>query len=127
MFKKCLFTVLCLGLMFSLSYAGTKTITATWDHVPEADLEGFTLVARDGPGGTELQNWDIPYTGETEFEATVPITVPDGAATEVCFVVNAYDTSENHSEWSNEACITVDELPPNAPTNMTVIIQVVTP
>ena len=128
MLKRCLFTILCLGLMLGVSYGGSKTVVATWDKSPvEADLAGFTLEAMNGSGGTVLQNWDIPYTGQADFTATVPIIVPDGAATEVCFHVNAYDTSANESAWSNEACVTLDFAPPGACTNMSVTIQVTTP
>ncbi len=106
--------------------ADTKELIFEWTKdVIENDLAGFTLYEYDGSGVLTGMIFDIPYTGQTDFSYTETIAVPAGIVTKMCYTVDAYDTSGNHSNKSNQACKDIDFEVPGECTEFKVTIKVI--
>lgn len=112
----------------STVYGGERDLTFTWTKdVIEEDLAGFTLHEYQIIDGEVVTGRliDIPYTGETDFLHAEVITLPNGSEYQYCYTVSAYDTSDNKSGESNQACVKIDFLAPGGATEFTVTIKVV--
>ena len=126
--RKYLLVVLALLLFASVCFAGTKTLTATWQQaIPtENDLAGWKLYKATVAGGPYTLDRTIPYVSQqTTYTSSAPITVPDGQLTTLYFVLSAFDTSGNESGKSNEVQVQIDFLPPGNPFQL--IITITTP
>lgn len=110
------YLTLTLVLLLSSTLAQAQSLGVTLSWTDQANNEdGFHIYRRaeSDPSPALLQ--EIP-TADTE---TFDDTVPDGTQ-RWCYTVTAYNTA-GESDSSNEACSkTFAELPPNAPTGLTV-------
>lgn len=70
-------------------------VTLKWDANAEGDLAGYRLYYRTFDGE---YNFDVPSWDGNNITCEVILSDPG------CFVVIAYDTSNNVSEVSNEVC-----------------------
>ncbi len=110
-YKKILTTLLLLTLPLTLAGCGGSgsgssigSVTLTWDApttnadgTPLTDLAGYKIYYRTSSGsyGTPI---DVSYENATNY------TVDSLSSGTWCFVVTAYDTSLNESDYSNEVC-----------------------
>ncbi len=116
------------------------TICLEW-VAPTENIDGSVLTDLDGyrvywhlAGEIYSAFIDIPDEGLTEFTSpataiNIPSPGPDGGDVLVSFVMTAYDDDGNEGPRSNEAIKTVtfsDTLPPEAPQQLNVIINVTT-
>lgn len=137
LFVACVFL---LSASVTISCAGQNTVTFEWEQPGDiSDLQEWRLYVSDVPGGpyddgqTYLEDpagtpvdWVvIPYSGVpgATYEAPAIIVVPDAAETNLCFVVNAWDTDGNFSGNSNEVCEDFDFLGPGIPYNFKIKIK----
>lgn len=122
-----LLSILFLIVLLSLeAQADSKDLTFEWTKdVIEKDLAGFTLYEYDGSGVATGNTFDIPYTGQTDFSHAEIITVPAGVVTRMCYAIDAYDTSGNQSNKSNQACKDIDFEAPGECTEFKIILKVI--
>lgn len=103
-------------VMFSIppsAFAGTSSVTLAWDApttnadgTPLTDLAGYKLYY--GPSsGNYTQNIDVGAV--ITYKAA---NLPDGL---YFFVVTAYDTMGNESDYSNEVSTILDTAKPGKP------------
>lgn len=103
-------------VMFSIppsAFAGTSSVTLQWDApttnadgTPLTDLAGYKLYY--GPSsGNYIKNIDVGNV--TTYKASA---LPDGS---YYFVVTAYDTGGNESDYSNEVHSILDTMKPGKP------------
>ena len=100
-------------------------VTLAWDANSETDLAGYKIYYGKTSGG--------PYDGSGSTDGASPVVVPlssllNPASPEFtvhglpigtyCFVTTAYDTEGYESLYSNEACTS----PPNSPPNLAPIL-----
>lgn len=90
----------------------TSTISVQFSHGGEDDLAGFHLFYR-ATGGEYALGYSIPLAEYIAPPAwmSLPISLPPGNYT---FVATAFDNAGNESAYSNEAALTVPNLPPAA-------------
>lgn len=96
--------------------AYAKTVELDWNDNIETDLAGYNVyqstVSNDYVKGAFI-------TTVTESTATVEVTV-EGT---YFWVVTAFDTSNNESGFSNEVTLTYDLTPPDNPTGLQALWQ----
>ena len=97
------------GLGVSISSVGAQppwTVRLAWTANTETDLAGYHLFHTSVQGVYDLQNpVDTPEASDVEAQTIVG----DGFH---CWVLTAFDFSNNESGISNEACITLpDDVP----------------
>ena len=123
-----------------IACGGQNTVTFEWEQGGDiSDLQEWKLYVSETPGGpyddgqAYLQDplgnpvdWVvIPYSGTpgATYQADAIIIVPDAATTNLCFVVNAWDTDGNFSGNSNEVCEDFDFLGPGIPYNFKIKVK----
>lgn len=120
------FLILC-----SVSIATAWDVTFQWDANPESDIGGYKLYQGTKSGGPYQQvdcepdnadNKDIrldmlPDAANPEWTILVP---NDG---HYYWVVTAFDTSGNESDYSNEVNARLDATPPAPPTGLKALVQ----
>lgn len=136
--KKAVIAAICIVFLASLVWSsmpataqGTskdKTLTFMWEQELHPDLAGWKLyeVTQPTPGGAKVYTHlvDIPYTAPaTTFQSNYTLQAPVGQTTTKLYVLTAFDTSGNQTEYSNEASVTVDFQPPPKPMNLRITIQ----
>lgn len=108
-------------------FAGEKNLTATWQQVlpsPNDLLKWEIWYSEDETNW--LKHADVFYVQEqTEYTSEFPFTSPDGERKTWYFRMNAWDTSDNVSDWSNVASVTIDFESPSGPTNFLLKIEVI--
>ena len=119
------FLTFLLPIAFFPNLASAKDVTLAWDANRETDLAGYKICYGKTSGG--------PYDGSGSTDGDSPIVVPlstllDPSNPEFtvhglprgtyCFVTTAYDTEGFESLYSNEACTS----PPNSPPNLAPIL-----
>ena len=104
------------GWQYLSAAAGLSWVapTTNTDGSPLTDLDSYRVYRRSSA-----------TTGAYALLATVPApatTYTDNATLEGvnCYVVTAVDDDGNVSDFSNQACKTIDTLRPNAPSGLTV-------
>lgn len=110
--KKLLFAVLII-LFAATAYAQIVNITFMWDKNTESDLAGYYLYQSNMSGDYSSDASAVimadanTYTHQTDMESGVPLF----------FVLTAFDTSGNESDYSNEVqhTIFIDTNAPAAP------------
>ena len=116
-----MFVMLIFVLLPSLSWGASATLS--WDP-PTTNEDGTTL--------TDLAGYNIHY-GLSSGNYNTTINAGNVTTYEISnlpigtyyFVVTAYDTSSNESEYSNEVNGEVTSMViPNAPTNVKIIISI---
>ncbi len=110
-----LFFIFCL-LNANSAFAGSATLswtppTTNVDSTPLTDLAGFKIYYGTS-SGYYTQSIDINNTATTTYQVN---NLTDG--TTYYFSVTAYDTSNNESGYSNEACRTIGTTTCNSSTN----------
>ena len=128
MIDKTMKTIIAILFMCALcagwANAAERTLTFLYEQEMCDDLAGWTLYY-----GTDSGNYtnsiDIPYDGNPlpEYQSEQKIIAADGAETTLYFAMDAYDTSDNHSAYSEEVSATLDFLSPNTPVKFTVTVQ----
>ena len=118
---KRIFITLFFVLLFAVrSYAGTYSITFSWDANTEPDLAGYRLYT------SAVSELYLP-TGYKEINKDATSDVMTGITTEtpLYFVIRAIDESGNESGNSNEVVFTPDEIAPESPNEfrITIIIK----
>jgi len=96
-------------------YNGTAGTRLQWDEpstnengTPLTDLGGYKVYFGPAPG-------DYPYSIDVGDETSVPLSAIVGSVDDttvppvLCFVVTAYDTYGNESDYSNVVC---KDIPP---------------
>ncbi len=74
------------------------------------DLAGWRLYQSTTPGGPYSLVESIPFkTPQTEYRATVRISIPEGETRTLYFVLTAYDLSGNESAFSHETSLILSE------------------
>jgi len=125
MMKKFVVSLL-IVLIATIAFAEQKNITFGWDRNIEPDLAGYRLYSSTVSGNysdpnsltADIQDPNADIYELQEFDVT----------TDVYFVLTAYDTSGNESDYSNE--VSIDGTPPNTPINFyinsvdSIIIQI---
>lgn len=110
--KKLLLTAIFI-LFAATLYAKTGNITLGWDRNTDTDLEGYKLyrsdVSGDYSGITPVDIMGNPnkYTMQIEMEHAIPNY----------YVLTAFDTSGNESEYSNQVMhiVFIDDISPHSP------------
>lgn len=98
---------------------GWEAPTTNVDGTPLTDLAGFTVY-----GATISDGYQNPlFNLDVGDVITTTVDVGDQEGVTLYFVVTAYDTSDNESDYSNEVSIPFPANPPAAPTNLTGTIQ----
>ncbi len=110
--------LLTLGILLLTSTVYAIDVQLEWDANTESDLAGYRLYHRlSGEEYTDYINIIAPAT-------TITRPYENGRH---YWVLTAYDTVENESDYSNEATVylqEVDVTPPNAPgLRVTVIVE----
>ena len=109
-----IFIVVFMAVSVSTVFAD-RSITFGWDANTESDLAGYRLYEKLSDGSYSLVA-DVKGLTHT-------ITVADLVDKE--WVLTAYDTSNNESEYSNE--VSKDTISPNAPSFRITIDVIITP
>jgi hypothetical protein len=119
------FLAFLLPMAFFPNPASARDVTLAWDANSETDIAGYKIYYGKIPGG--------PYNGSGSSDGASPIvvslssllnpsspefTVHGLAGGTYCFVGTAYDTKGLESFYSNEACTS----PPNSPPNLAPIL-----
>ena len=119
------FLAFLLPMAFFPNPASARDVTLAWDANSETDIAGYKIYYGKIPGG--------PYNGSGSADGASPIVVslstllhPSSPEFTVhglprgtyCFVSTAYDAEGLESLYSNEACTS----PPNSPPNLAPIL-----
>ena len=103
--------VLCLSLT---AYSATHTIRFVWDKNTEPDLGGYKLYRRKASTLYTDPNSLVVIINDPNADT---ILIQNFEATEkTFFVLTAFDTAGNESDYSNEVFMDVDMIPPSIPT-----------
>ncbi|MBN1843354.1 MAG: fibronectin type III domain-containing protein, partial [Deltaproteobacteria bacterium] len=97
---------LVLILFLSVPNTYSAQVTLAWEPNTEPDLAGYRLFCREQG---QSYNYDVPVWQGTAITCTIPDLDDD---TKYCFVVRAFDSSQNESGDSNEACWEHSASPP---------------
>ncbi|MBW2108721.1 MAG: hypothetical protein JRI36_08665, partial [Deltaproteobacteria bacterium] len=97
-------------------------VTLAWAPNREPDLAGYRVFARKSGEAYDFEQpawegWltaDAPWKTPVEDPQNPACTIPVDDNTTTCFVLRAFDESNNESEDSNEACWEAHNLPPVA-------------
>ncbi len=112
----CLFSVPAFAATATLSWTAPTTNT---DGTPCIDLAGYNIYSHSGTIYTKIAS--APSTTMTYVDQN--ITVPNNTTITRCYVVTAFDTSNNESGYSNEVCKSffgADTISPSPPGSLTV-------
>jgi hypothetical protein len=121
--KKCMIVLMVVLMALMASFVQAETnITFTWDQEISPDFAGWRLytktdLAADYPDRDSEEFFTIPYSGTPadSYEKRIVIPAVEGDTT-FYFVVTAFDTSDNESDYSNQVFTTIkDETPPGEP------------
>ena len=95
------------GWLAGSAWGQTASIEAQWDYGQEEDVTGFHLFYHEALD-TYALGYDLPIADYLPPPAymPIPIALPPG---EYFFSVTAYDSSDNESEYSNEAQLHVQD------------------
>lgn len=105
-----------LGWQFYINAASTlkwTPPTQNTDDSPLTDLKVYRIWRRaSATTGTYvlIDTINAPATGYTDNATLEGVN---------CYVITAVDDDNNESDFSNQACKTIDTLRPNAPTGLT--------
>lgn len=121
---KKLLLVLCVLLMATVCFAGTKTLEFTWGQDMPEDIASWNIyMATESGNYTDTPMFAVTKVGnQTEYTSDQTITSPDGESYIYYFVITAVDIVGNESFHSNEASVVIDFERPNAPYSFTVRI-----
>ena len=106
-----------------------KVIEFEWQHQdPVAQgVASFKLYMSVVSGSEYVLLLDIPFESVEEvYTADGTITVADNVEVNRYFVCTAVDGQGNESGYSNEATVTIDNLPPETPMTFKAVVKVVT-
>lgn len=104
-------------IFWSLIAVQAATVKVSWNANTESDLAGYKIYY-----GTVSGTYGDPIDVGNVTEDLITITPETG--TTYYFVVTAYDTSGNESDYSEEAtCFVSDGTAPEKPTGIKAIIQ----
>jgi hypothetical protein len=109
--------------------AADKVIEFTWQHEDPAGegVTSFKLYMSLESGANYVFLLDIPFESvEDTYMAEGTITAPDNEEVNRYFVCKAFDGQGNESDYSNEATVTIDNLPPGTPITFKAVVKVVT-
>jgi hypothetical protein len=124
MIRKTLFTILLLAVLIAPAFAADKTVILTWTPNTETDMAGYTGFRYSSSSDTTVdETWTVAHP--TATKSTV-INVPDNSSVNICFELDAYDTSGNHSARSSRVCANIpgnDTAAPGPPTNVRITIS----
>ena len=99
--------LVCFPVLSQSIFGATLNLTATWTVNTESDMKEYRLyrtdITRTQIGTAPYPNTSLPFT----------VTVPDGSAGTLLFVLRAVDTSNNESLDSNSAAYNYDLRPTN--------------
>ena len=113
--KRILLFVLAVLFLATSAFAASN-VTFEWDANNEADLAGYRLY-QSTQSGTYVGNPVATIAKGTEM---VTLTdVPDGTW---YWVLTAYDTNDNESEYSNEVTASLDTEAPAPPQNFIITL-----
>lgn len=115
MLKKLFMFILILGIASSaFAMPSERDSRLVWSHDGDSDLAGFWVYAapeKESPRVySDARRFRVPLA--TAREAIV-LDLSSDISKSWCFRVTAYDTSDNESEFSNEACGWFGFTPPN--------------
>lgn len=124
MIKKIIFTLIIFALLSVPAFAADKTVVLTWNPNTETDMSGYTGYQYSSSTDTTVDaTWTVAHP--TVTRSTV-VSVPDNTNVTICFELDAYDLSNNHSARSSRVCTTLtgsDTTAPTAPTNVKITIS----
>ncbi len=114
--KKVAISLVIIILFCGSAFGATLNLRATWTANTESDMASYKLYRTDG---TRTLIGTIPHP-TTSYNFSV--TVPDGSAGTLTFVLTAVDTNNNESADSAPASYSynLDTTPPSAPRNLSV-------
>jgi len=114
---------LCVALP-ALPQMGIKTLTFQWEQpAPPSDLAGWNLYY--GTASGVYEKWiTFPYAGPPQDTYTADAVIT-AEAQEITyyFVLTAFDSAGNESDFSNEVIARLDFLAPGVPVNLKVTIK----
>lgn len=125
--KKILMSIVVVFIVFSLAWAGQKTLVAQWEQTLPSpnDLKEWRLYISTHSGGPYNLLRTIPFVSpQTTYTDEFQLSSPDGQRMQYFFVLTAVDTSGNESGYSNEASVWIDFEAPGVPANLRVVIKV---
>jgi hypothetical protein len=124
--KKALCVLLIGAFLFfsAIAFGGTKDLTFLWEQEISADFAGWKLY-KSTTSGSGYELWQtINYVAEQgTYTSDYELTSPSGESVEYFFVMTAFDTSANESEYSNQASIVIDFAPPVLPLRLRVRVK----
>lgn len=101
--------ILMILLISSLSYAATYNVTFQWDRNNEPDLAGYKLYKSEISGNYADSCATIPDPNASIY------TLQTDTENRLFFVITAYDTAMNESDYSNEVIFDIDSNAPAPP------------
>ena len=137
--------IYCAAFLFLLcgiaAHGADKSLTFAWDQVITDDFAGWRLWVSDTQGGpydkgltyfkdaqgNPIESIWIVYdgSGAGSYTSDQVVTIPDGQAITLYFVLNAWDNADNYSTNSNEVSeVFADDIPPDGPQNFSVTVNV---
>lgn len=111
--KKILMFVLVLLIFVPLAFGmpGVKQWRLAWDANTETDLAGYKVYWR-----TEIESYADNMSQDVGNVLNCPLSnLPLASDVTYYFVLTAYDTSENESDFSNEVAHFLDQMTPGVP------------
>ena len=117
--KRFALVFLIVAVLSGSALGATLNLRATWTANTEADMKEYKLYRTDA---TRTLIGTIAHP-TTSYNFSV--TVPDGSAGTLRFVLTAVDTNNNESADSTAATFSynTDVTPPTAPRNLSVALQ----
>lgn len=116
-----IFTILLFTAGFALA---ESNVTLQWSANTETDLVGYRLYRGDIAGGPYTQIRSDIVADETGVVPTEIIdeNIPDGA---YFWVLTAFDTEDNESDYSNEVTVILDSVAPAPPRELNIFKKII--
>lgn len=112
-------------VLFMVSTASAWTVSFSWDANSETDLGGYKVYQGLNAGGPYVQVGEDIALSMLSDVANPEWSIEVEADGHYYWVVTAYDTSTNESGYSNEVNQRLDSVPPENPTGLKKLIQMI--
>lgn len=103
-----MFLTIALMLISVVTACATPTPTVStlaWDAYTDSNGVGFYIYWRQNNASSSYNNTNrVQVTGTTTVQDAISAVIPATHPSSVCFVLTAYDSANNESAFSNEAC-----------------------
>ncbi len=121
-----LIMIVLLFVVFANSVNADNQVTLTWDEpiedIAKGDFGGWKIYSATVQGGPYSESATIAYDTSFDYQAVVTIPEITGNPVTYYFVVTAFDTAQNETDYSNEVFKEfTDTTPPGVTVNVRII------